>query len=481
MRTSCLLRLVLLTLGWGACSTGVQAQNQYAAGDMGSPAPVSEASFGSVLERLQAVEASLAEAKKDEKKKEDEWQDTSKEKWTVKWGGRLQMDYDMYASQNADSWNTRTGPLPANIIGDAPNGFEFRRMRFGVNGEGYGVYYFQQEVDFDPAAGTVQMRDCYFGIHELPLFGDMSFGNYKAPFSLEEMTSDNYITCMERSLTNAFAPQRQVGVASFNKTESELATLAYGVFFDNIDQVTKQRVDDRQGTRFTARGTWLPYYDEPSDGRYLVHTGLGYVYTNDQDRRVQVASRPENHLGPAFCDTGLFNANSYNVLGVEGALVWGSFSLQTEWMATSVNALGGAVNTNPGAGAAFNTVGVAGNKNFYGGYVEASYFLTGESRPYKRANGVFDRVVPNTNFWIVRCAGVGSGAIQLVSRWSYLDLSGTQGYLSGVENDATLGVNWYWNPNLRWMFEYIHTWNKYDNQPTKPENNILGLSGRIDW
>lgn len=203
---------------------------------------------------------------------------------------------------------------------------------------------------------------------------------------------------------------------------------------------------------------------------------LGFRYTDDRDNSIAFGSRPETHLGPQFCGTGAFNGTDYSMVGLESALVWGPFSLQAEGVCTQANALGGAVTP-------LNSIAAPGAVNFYGAYLEASYFLTGESRPYRRSKGVFDRVKPNTNFWIVRGAGVGPSAIQLVSRWSYLDLSGTVDPLSGMENDLTVGVNWYWNPHLRWMFEWIHSWNKYDNRPAGflAENDIFGVSGRLDW
>jgi len=36
---------------------------------------------------------------------------------------------------------------------------------------------------------------------------------------------------------------------------------------------------------------WTPYYDEPSNGRYLIHAGVGVVYTDDQDDTVRFRTR----------------------------------------------------------------------------------------------------------------------------------------------------------------------------------------------
>jgi phosphate-selective porin OprO/OprP len=466
-------RTAALLISLAAIPQAAPAQ-QYGASDETQMVKITDATYASLMSRLENLEAALAENAG--KKKDDGWKDVSDEKWNLKWGGRMQLDYYTYAAQNADSMAIVAAAPNGIAGGDAPNYFEARRMRFAVAGEGYGVHYFNFEVDFEVPA-NVQMRDCYYGIHHVPLLGDVQFGNFKAPFSLEELVSDNYITCMERSLMNCLTPQRQVGVAAFNRTESENITWAYGVFFDSIDQSTKELVDDRQGTTLVARGTWLPYYDEPSHGRYLMHTGIGFRYTDDRDNSITFASRPETHLGPTFCSTGPFFGSDFHAVCAEAALVWGPFSLQSEITCTRANALGGAIVP------ATNNILAAGPYDFYGGYVEASYFLTGESRPYKRSTGVFDRVKPNTNFWLVRGAGLGPGAIQLVSRWSYLDTSGTAFALSGTENNVTTGVNWHWNPHLRWMFEWIHTWNKYDNRPAgfQAENDLLAVTGRVDW
>ena len=82
---------------------------------------------------------------------------------------------------------------------------------------------------------------------------------------------------------------------------------------------------------------------------------------------------------------------------------------------------------------------------------------------------------------MVRGAGVGPGAVELAARWSYLDLRGTGHANGGVQNDLTVGLNWYWNPYVRWTFNYIHSWTKYDNGDATAENDILGIRGQVDF
>ena len=73
-----------------------------------------------------------------------------------------------------------------------------------------------------------------------------------------------------------------------------------------------------------------------------------------------------------------------------------------------------------------------------------SYVLTGESRRYRKNVGAFGRVHPER----------GSGAWELVGRYSYLDLN-SDGIEGGVLHDWTLGLNWYINFHSRVMFNYI--------------------------
>ena len=91
-----------------------------------------------------------------------------------------------------------------------------------------------------------------------------------------------------------------------------------------------------------------------------------------------------------------------------------------------------------------------GDPDFWGAYVQASYFLTGEHRPYKTSNGTFDKVKPLKNYG----KEGGPGAWELAARYSYLNLNDA-GVDGGRLRDLTLGLNWYLNPNLRIMWNYI--------------------------
>ncbi len=141
--------------------------------------------------------------------------------------------------------------------------------------------------------------------------------------------------------------------------------------------------------------------------------------------------------------TGALNASSTSVLGTELAYIRGAFSAQAEWAVTYVNDV--SVGTGP----------VANNRSFNGGYVLASYFLTGETRLYDKEFGTFARtyVMPFTNFW-AKNGTIGLGAWEVAVRYSYLNLNDGP-VKGGVLSGTTAGLNWYWNPNMKVQFEYV--------------------------
>jgi phosphate-selective porin OprO/OprP len=91
-----------------------------------------------------------------------------------------------------------------------------------------------------------------------------------------------------------------------------------------------------------------------------------------------------------------------------------------------------------------------GVPNFNGFYGSVSWFLTGESRPYNRADGIFGRLIPTQNF---NFGHGGWGAWELAARASYIDLN--SGDVHGGRTTMLMGgVNWYLTSHIRWRFNY---------------------------
>jgi phosphate-selective porin OprO/OprP len=395
-------------------------------------------------------------SEKKESKPEPEWVDTSNEKWNVKLGGHVQLDYVNWAKAD-----------PA--IAGTQDFFEFRRLRLVADGTGYGTYDFRLQMTLEPetvgeTVGVLSpdVKDAYFSINELPFLGRFRIGNFFVPFGLEQVTNDTNNVFVERSIPSQgiFTPDREVGIASYHVSEDQNFTWSGGAFFDSISEGLKERIDDNQGYRLSGRVTWLPYYDEASNGRYLIHTGLGVLYTADQDSRVRFRARPQIHEGPRLIDSGVIAADDYTTGNAEFAAVMGRLTLQSETYVSQVNLTNGSTNTVNGT------------------YLHASYFLTGENRIYERFGqhgAQFGRNQPFNNVFAI--PGARSwGAWEAKTRWSHLDLNDLG---RGQYNDFTCGMNWYWSDRVRVMFDWIHPITSSTTNFGSTQSDILAT--RFDW
>jgi phosphate-selective porin OprO/OprP len=414
----------------------------------------------SISRRLDTLEKSTPKADK------DGWVDLSTEKWTVKLGGHVQMDLINWP--HADPAITGAAAAPG-----TKDYFEFRRLRLVADGTGYGVFDFRLQMTLEPEtvgespAGTVtspDIKDAYLSMNQIPYLGRFRIGNFFVPFSLEQVTNDTNNIFLERSIPTQgiFAADREVGVAFYNATADQNFTWSYGAFLDSISEGLKERIDDNQGIRVSGRVTWLPYYDEPSNGRYLVHTGLGILYTSDQNDSVRFRARPQIHEGPRLIDSGALAADAYTTGNLEFAVVWGPIAIQSEAFLSNVDMLSG------------------DSVNVYGAYVHASYFLTGENRIYERFGqhgAQFGRNAPYTNFFLVPGCH-GWGAWELKARTSYLALNEVD---RGRYNDLTVGVNWYWSDRIRVMFDWIHPWTNEETTFGSTQSDILAMRFDFSW
>ena len=365
--------------------------------------------------------------------------------------GRIQFDVANFSQNDASDAQ----------YGDVQNAVGFRRARIALLGQAFDVVDYIIEMDFanrgvssvlnskDQATG---FKDVYIQVRELPLVGNVRVGHFKECFGLEQLTSDNYTTFMERSIDDegTFVPGRNNGIMAYNWTESQRATWAIGAFTNHtgFDQPPFYQFD-HWGIDMAMRGTFLPWYDEPSGGRGLFHTGIDYAYRSAPDHIQPFAMKPEAaFFTPGIIAMSLPNVDNSQVLGTEAAFVYGPLSLQSEIFAMTVNRTTGTAN------------------NFYGAYAYVSYFLTGESRPYNRKLGVFDRVRPFENFFRVRTGdgdvATGIGAWEVAYRFSYCDMldglapsASTKG--AALATDHTVGLNWYLNPYTKVMFNYVHS------------------------
>ncbi len=344
--------------------------------------------------------------------------DSADGQFKLKIGGRIQNDWAVYSTD--EELRRQFGR-----IGD---GSEFRRARFFMEGSVYGNIKYKFQYDF---ASSDPFKDAYIQIKKVPMAGNFTVGHFKEPFSLEELTSSKYITFMERSLPNVFSSGRNLGVRLNRSFMDKRATAAFGFFRQGNPADTSSTFGNSGTYNATTRLTMLPWYVEK--GRQLVHLGLSYRHAfHDENERIRFRQRPEAHLGPRLVETPRFHVEDVDYFAPEVALVYGPASLQFEWMSALADRPTGE------------------DLHYNGYYIFGSFFLTGEHRPYKTSSGAFNRVKPKNNFdW-----KGGYGALELAARYSMLDLNDKD--MNGGElSNFTFGVNWYLNPNMRFMLNYV--------------------------
>lgn len=340
---------------------------------------------------------------------------TADDMFQLRIGGRMMFDW-LWIGEDDD---IKSG------IGEQEDGVGFRRVRFYMAGSIYENVDYMLQLDF--AGGNTALRDAYIGLTDLP-FGKLRMGQFKEPFSLEELTSSNYMTFVERALPNAFAPSRNVGFMLHDVALDSRMTWAAGLFRDTDD--TGFDMDDG-GYNLTGRLTGLPWYKDK--GQSLLHLGAAYSYRNP-DETLRYRARPETPMTDRFVDTGAVAADRANLLGLEAAWVAGPVSLQTEYVRANADRTG------------------VSDVDFSAYYAQASYLLTGERRPYSTSSGTFGLVKPKRNFRF----GGGPGAWELKARYSTIDLN-DKDIRGGELDNLSAGVNWYLNPNMRIMWDYIRT------------------------
>ena len=391
--------------------------------------------------------------------KEKEKEPESDQKWTVKLGGHVQTDYVLWA--NADP----TIPSPDNY-------FEFRRLRLVADGVGYGNADFRLQMTLEPEtpgetvqiATSPEVKDAYFTLNDLPMLGRLRIGHFFVPFGLEQVTNDTNNIFLERSIPTQgiFTADREVGIAIYNQNSDRRTTWSHGIFIDSISDSLKDRFDDNQGTRLSARYTWLPIASENPTSGPLLHLGAGALHTIDHNQLVRFRARPQIHEGPRLIDSGLIQATDFSTGNLEMAAIWRSFTLQSEAFLTRVDRI------NNGA------------VELPGGYVHVSWFLTGENRIYERFGqhgAQFGRNVP-TSPLLGKRGKRGPGAWELKLRWSYLDLDRLD---RGQYNDISSGFNWYWSDRTRIMFDWIHPWTTKETVVQDAEADILGMRFDFNW
>jgi phosphate-selective porin OprO/OprP len=182
------------------------------------------------------------------------------------------------------------------------------------------------------------------------------------------------------------------------------------------------------------------YVDRPADTAGPDDTGL----TPAKGFAVRLRDTPELRVdGTQFIDTGSIPAHSAGTVGGEIAAEKGPLFAEAEYESIFVDRSDGPA-----------------SPNFSGWYLEGSWVVTGEHRPYNASTAAFDGPTPKHPFswrdgqW---------GALEVALRYSDANLNFDPGapgsapsadsIRGGDQQVWALGLNWYFNPVFRVMLD----------------------------
>ena len=365
---------------------------------------------------------------------------TKDKQFKFQFGGRLMADAAFFNNDKASGLN---------------DGTEFRRARFYAKGTLYNDWQYKLQYDFT-GTGNAGIRDAYIKYTGLKPWGmplNITAGNFKQAFGLTELTSSRFITMMERPMiAEAFAPSRKMAFGLGTHGNDWTANIsAHG------DSVSTSNASGDEGWGTIARVTYGPKLSDNAQ----IHLGIAGGYEVPQNNQVRFRSRPEAHLANnRLVDTGtITNVDNYTLFGAEAAVILGPFSVQSEYMRADLT-----------RDAGFKDAG------FDGYYATASYFLTGESRNYIANKGVFGRVTPNRNFDMKG----GWGAWEIATRFSNLDLN-DNGINGGDIDTFSAGINWYANPHVRLMANYVNVLDLSGGGRDGQEPDLVEFRAQLDF
>lgn len=396
-------------------------------------------------------------------------------------GGRWQFDTSWFSADQAVQQN-----LPGNVM--YHDGVDFRRARLRIDGTMYEVIEFAAEYDFGNglrarnASNTgfqdvniTAITDLWLQYSHTPI-GNIRVGNQKEPIGFEHIVSSRFLPFMERSYDqdafyggffNGFTP----GISATKNVLEDRGSWAIGLYkpTDNVFGFSTNDGDYAVTGRLTA----LPIY--ASEGRQLLHLGISGRQATTYNGRIRYRTRDAIRAGlstqwPIPADVSLAGSTVQTV-NFELAAVQGPWTLQAEWLVNLTQNAHPIVGGLPAGPELDNVL-------YQGGYVQLLYFLTGESDNYVFEKMAFDRVKPFENyFWVPGDGGslFGRGAWQVGARYNYLDLN-DQGINGGILHNFTAGLNWFFNPNTKWQFNYIAT---YRDVSQASDRNIADGSGWI--
>ena len=315
------------------------------------------------------------------------------------------------------------------------NGFTIRRMRFAIKAEFWKNWY--GEIDLDFESSETEIKDAYLKYTPDSKKWNLKAGHFKEGYGMETTTTSRYLTFMERSFSSKFDPSRHLGFQA-NYFGNNILLIG-GLHFNTVgdaeevgftkDHNKKDGMDE--GYSVTGRAVWAPI----NEADKLLHLGVAGTYrtpkTHWEDGAYRISTRSHSAVNrKKFLDTddiaGVDNVTGYT-FELAGKL--NGIMMQGEYKVHNVNMIEGV------------------DASFEGYYLQVAHLLMGGRHNYNKPEGEFTRITQ----------GSDKGDIELAFRYDYIDLNDFEaGIYGGSAEGYTLGLNYYVNPNIKFVANYTY-------------------------
>jgi phosphate-selective porin OprO/OprP len=342
---------------------------------------------------------------------------------------------------------------------DLNSGTNFRRARLGFDGKVFGDvdYGFVYEFGGSGAEDAGRIYEAWFQYNGIAPW-HVKVGSYIPLQGLEDSNSTNTLPLLERP-----APSDVTRSLVGGDSRTALQVYGYGDRWlvsgavtgtlpgaiNTTGSANAQAFDEQLG--LIGRVAYTPFKGD--DWRVHVGANVGYLArvadTGGPDvatgrYTVQFRERPElRNDTTRLIDTGAIEAQHAYTVGLELAFQKKNVYVQGEGYRFGIE----------------RRASTLSNPHFGAFYVEGGWLITGETRRYNTSTAAFDGPPVANPFngkdkW---------GAFELAGRYSDTDLNyhaGSAGTAAaadavrgGEQKIWTAGLNWYWNPTVRFMLD----------------------------
>jgi phosphate-selective porin OprO and OprP len=346
-------------------------------------------------------------------------------------GGLIQADYVTFGSHY---------PIKSD--------FDIRRARILLTGRLFGYFNYKLEGELEGASNS-RLVDAYINFDYFPAI-KFQVGQFKEPFSLENLISDKDLPFTERSIAFSLTPSRDVGCMLQGSLLKD--TVQYGMGIFNGDGVDAYRKSQKSDKEVAGRIVFKPFNFTSLALMKSLQVGGSFSYhrlaPSDLNFDIKTPARTTFFSVRSRAKYNIIeNVNSLRRFGFEMAYLYGPFLMMGEFIRND-----------------FKDAELSGANTFdfylKAWYVSMTYMLT-EEQPMLR-EGVLEKIRPNECFDIKAkkwgALGIAFRYEQFEAGKNVYDYLVQEGYSVRKANSFTAGLNWYLNTMVRLSLDYTRTW-----------------------